>query len=313
MGADVDEDSLALLDEGRAPELKALRMHSGTVYRWNRPCYGFVDGKPHLRIENRVLPSGPTVLDEIASGVFFWGLMHGMPDVHEDISKVMTFDDAQVNFFVAAQSGLRARFRWVGGQSVTARDLILEELLPVARAGLKSAGIVSRDIDRYLGVFEERVSADRTGSQWILKSYSDMKAHRKDVVLRALTAATVNRQWKGIPGHEWTPARVAEGRTMKADESRIEESMTTDLFTIHPDDPFELVTNLMEWKHIRHVPVEDELGRVVGLVSSLHALEYLNRKEGRTSRPASVRSMMDTNPVTVTPETLLLDAIGLMH
>ena len=100
---------------------------------------------------------------------------------------------------------------------------------------------------------------------------------------------------------------------MKADESRIEESMTTDLFTIHPDDPFELVTNLMEWKHIRHVPVEDELGRVVGLVSSLHALEYLNRKEGRTSRPASVRSMMDTNPVTVTPETLLLDAIGLMH
>jgi hypothetical protein len=96
IGTPEDEDSLDLLNQGLVPHLRALRMHNGTVYRWNRPCYGFVDGKPHLRIENRVVPSGPTLLDEIASGAFFWGLMHGMPEVYDDISKAMTFDDAQL-------------------------------------------------------------------------------------------------------------------------------------------------------------------------------------------------------------------------
>jgi CBS domain-containing protein len=311
--ARVEEDSLAMLKRGEIPRLAALQVYNSTVYRWNRPCYGLTGGKPHLRIENRVLPSGPTVLDEVANSAFFFGLLHGMPAVYEDISTVMNFEHAQANFMAAAREGLIAVFRWVGGRRVAAPNLILEELLPVARDGLTQANIRKGDIDRYLGVIEARVSTRRTGAQWILESLADMKSVRRDSALATLTAAIVHRQWDSeTPVHEWPKAETKEGRTMKRDKLRIEESMTTDLFTIQPDETIDLVTNLMEWRHIRHVPVEDEEGRLAGLVSYFEVLRYLNKRSADDRDPIAVRSIMDPNPLTATPETLLQEAISLM-
>jgi CBS domain-containing protein len=311
--ARVEEDSLAMLKRGEIPRLAALQVYNSAVYRWNRPCYGLTGGKPHIRIENRVLPSGPTVLDEVANSAFFFGLLHGMPAVYEDISTVMNFEHAQANFMAAAREGLIAVFRWVGGRRVAAPNLILEELLPVARDGLTQANIRKGDIDRYLGVIEARVSTRRTGAQWILESLADMKSVRRDSALATLTAAIVHRQWDSeTPVHEWPKAETKEGRTMKRDKLRIEESMTTDLFTIQPDETIDLVTNLMEWRHIRHVPVEDEEGRLAGLVSYFEVLRYLNKRSADDRDPIAVRSIMDPNPLTATPETLLQEAISLM-
>jgi CBS domain-containing protein len=315
LGGPLEEDSLAMLREGLMPQLQALRIHNGTVYRWNRACFGSLGDKAHLRIENRVLPSGPTVLDEIANAAFFAGLMSGGPMVWPDIAKRMAFSDAEANFLAAAQSGLDARFVWVGGVAVEARDLIRHELLPLAREGLRKAGIISADIDRYLGVIAGRVESGLTGSQWLLQSLAAMQGtDTKDAIAGALAAATVDRQWEGKPVHEWEPARLEEGRTGKPQNLRVEEFMTTDLFTVQPQEPIDLVVNLMDWKHIRHVPVENEQGRLVGVVSWFEVVRHYSRRDSLSGPdPVAVSAVMNDHPVTVAPETPILDAIALMR
>src|SRR6185503_20251431 len=101
-----EESPMEVLDRGGVPELKALRLHNGTIYRWNRPCYGVMDGRPHLRIENRVLPAGPTVVDELANAAFFFGLMSALPEEYGDVREQMSFDDAKNNLVAAARYGL---------------------------------------------------------------------------------------------------------------------------------------------------------------------------------------------------------------
>src|SRR5215208_2780722 len=117
MIAEPDENPFAVLARGETPSLSALRMHNGTVWRWNRACYGVAEGVPHLRIENRALPSGPTIVDEIANAAFFTGLMAALPQEYGDIAQRMTFDDAKLNFFCAARHGLDAHFQWVDGEN----------------------------------------------------------------------------------------------------------------------------------------------------------------------------------------------------
>jgi CBS domain-containing protein len=315
VGGPLQEDSLALLQQGVVPALQALRIHNGTVYRWNRACFGFSDGKPHLRIENRALPAGPTVLDEIANAAFLLGLLSGGPAVYGDITKKMAFHDAETNFLAAAQVGLDAQFTWIEGHVVPARELISQELLPLAHAGLRKAGLVPADIDRYLGVIAERVASGRTGSQWLLQSLAAMQnGESKDVCLSALTAATVQRQWEGNPVHEWPSARVEEGKTRTCEDLRIEEFMTTDLFTVHPDEPIDLVVHLMNWKHIRHVPVEDEQGNLVGVISWFEIVHHYGQRAGAEQSPAlAVHTILQENPKTVSPETSVLEAITIMR
>jgi len=313
LGSPVDnEDSLATLNEGRIPELRALRLYNGTVWRWNRACYGITEGRPHLRIEARAFPSGPTVIDEVANAAFFFGLMGGLSREHPDIADVMTFDDAQSNFLAASRLGLDAQFVWIGGKAISARELICRQLIPVARYGLETANICPADIDRFLGVIEERAASGKSGSQWLLNSLSGMsKQGTKDEVLTSLTAATVKMQKEGKPVHEWPPAEITEG-TMST-YLCVEELMTTDLFTVHEDEPMELVANLMSWKRVRHIPVEDEQGRLVGLVSCFEVFrQLLGVTEGAVAA-ATVGSVMNRSPLTVTPETLTLDAIALMR
>jgi len=313
--AEIDENALVELDQGRIPHLRALCIHNGTVYRWNRPCYGWADGRAHLRIENRVLPAGPTVIDEVANAAFYYGLLAALSVEVGDIRQAMSFDDAKSNFLAAARLGLKAQFTWLGGQTESASGLILKKLIPRAREGLLARGIDSADVDRYLDVIEARVESGRTGSQWMLDSLAGMQATnaRPHEQSRALTAASIERQKSGEPIHTWDLAAIDEARDWRHSFRTVGQFMTRDLFTVQPDDLVDLAANVMDWEHVRHVPVEDDEGRLVGLVSHRRLIRLLAQGGVRTGEPVSVARIMKQNPITVTPDTPTLDAITLMR
>ena len=315
VGTEPDEDPMAALAAGRLPALKALRLHNGTIYRWNRACFGMFEGKPHLRIENRVLPSGPSVLDEVANAAFWLGLMKALPVQIESVPAVMDFEHARHNFVTAARHGLSAPLHWLGGEEIAAPRLILERLLPEAARGLDAAGIVPADRDRYLGVIEKRVASGRNGARWTLWSLAGMKDHGTPAErLNAITLATVKRQKSGLPVAEWEPAVLSEGGGWKNNYLKVEQFMTTDLFTVHADDPIDLVARLMEWEKIRHVPVEDTEHRLVGLVSYRALLRLLASADGHARwHEVAVGDVMKKDPITVSPTMTTLRAIEVMR
>jgi CBS domain-containing protein/gamma-glutamyl:cysteine ligase YbdK (ATP-grasp superfamily) len=314
IAADVDEDPFEALAAGRAPKLTALRLHNGTVYRWNRPCYGISDnGMAHLRIENRVLPAGPTILDEMANAAFWFGLMRGVSEKYGDITRVMSFDSAQDNFVRAARLGLSAEFTWPGHEAIPAGELIRRELIPLAREGLQELSIVSEDIDRYLGVIDERVARRRTGAQWLIDSLNSFdETSSKTQRLAALTAATYHRQLEDKPVHEWALATLDEAGGSLRHYANVGHLMVTDLFTVNQDDLVDLVAAMMDWEHIRHVPVEDNEHRLVGLVTHRTLLRLMARGGGR-DKPVPVSDVMHRDVITVPPELSTIDAIDLMR
>jgi len=319
IGSEIEEDALAVLDRGGIPQLKALRLHNGTIYRWNRAVYGISDnGKPHLRIELRVLPSGPTVVDEVANAAFWLGLMSELTATVEDLPARMDFDHAQANFYAAARDGLAARFNWLDDEQVIAQPFVLDRLLPLAEAGLARAGVDEKDSKRYLEVVDQRVRSLRTGSQWVLRSMASMKSRGSSGERSAaVVAATVARQKTGRPICEWERARLDEIQG-RAGYNRVSEYMQTDVLTVHADDPIELVADLMSWERIRHVPVEDARGRLVGLVTSRavlrHFAELAKRpSEERREEKTQVSAIMRTELLTVSPDTLTVDAIAIMR
>ena len=310
-----DEDPLQVLGRGEIPLLSALRMHNGTVWRWNRACYGVTNGIPHLRIENRTLPSGPTVQDEIANAAFFTGLMVACPEEYGEIEKRLSFDDAKENFFGAARHGLNAQIKWLDGKSLSASSLILNDLLPLARAGLKESDIDAGDIDKYLGMIEERVRSRQTGAQWMLNSLALLNGHEPaDMRLRTLTSTILARQKEDKPVHEWKLAAAGESSDWSQSYQTVGQFMVTDLFTLRPDDLVDLAASLMDWRHIRHVPVEDEHGRLVGLVTHRGVLRLLSRGAKTTGGASlTVREIMKPNPTCVSSTTPTLEAIEIMR
>ena len=308
------EDPFEQLAAGDIPRLQALQLHNGTVYRWNRPCYGISEGKPHLRIECRVLPSGPTVLDEVANAAFWIGLVLGAKHEYGDITERLSFDDAKYNFLTASRQGLDAGFRWVDGQSVTAPELILETLLPLARAGLE-AYVDRSEIDKYLGVIHDRVQSRGTGSDWMMRSLSAMEDRgSRSERMTALTAAIANRQSERKPCHEWELAMLEEAGGWTRKYVKVEDYMTTQLFTVQEDELLEMVAFLMERNQIRHVPVEDEQNRLVGLVSYRSILRMASDMGNEGDKGTTpVKTIMERDPVCVTPETSTLEAIDMMR
>jgi CBS domain-containing protein len=274
-----------------------------------------LDGRAHLRIEARALPSGPTVLDEMANAAFFLGLISVLGDEYGDVSRIMTFDEAKDNFFAAARYGLKAQFTWTGGQRHTATGLILDHLLPLARAGLKQSGIESGDIDRYLGTLEERVRRDQTGAQWAFRSLAALgEQGTRDHRYRVLTAAMLKHQQSGAPISRWPEAKPEGEPALSQSYQTVGQFMTTDLFTVRPDDLVDLAASVMDWRHIRHVPVEDDEGKLVGLVSHRDLLRLLSHGLPQSNtEPVTVRSIMKLNPITVTAETPTLEAIEIMR
>lgn len=322
VGTDLDEDALDTLDRGKIPQLKALRLHNGTVYRWNRACYGIGDdGRPHLRVELRVMPSGPSIVDEIANAALWLGLMRELGSSDVDVTRRMEFDHAQANLYAAARDGLNARLTWLDGEEVLAQPLILDRLLPMAASGLARAGVDEADSQRYLGIVEQRARTMRTGSRWIAQSLGDMKDRGSPGEKHtAIVAATIARQKTGRAVHEWERARLDEIGSAKSSYHRVSQYMTTDIFTVQPDDAVELVADLMTWERIRHVPVEDGKGRFVGLVSYRAVLRYFNERvkhgvepDGKDASSTPVADIMRHDVITVTPDTPTLEAIALMR
>ncbi|HED19063.1 MAG TPA: glutamate--cysteine ligase [Gammaproteobacteria bacterium] len=180
-------------------EMRHLRLHNGTVWRWNRPLIGYdKDGTPHLRIEHRVLPAGPTVIDCIASAAFFYGLVHAlaMQEIAPEIK--LPFTVARDNFYAAARDGLDAQITWLDGRKLPVQTLLLDQLVPLARYGLGLLEINEQDRDLYLGIVKDRIRNACTGASW-QRAY--LARHSSD--MQALTEAYYERQQSGVPVHEW--------------------------------------------------------------------------------------------------------------
>ena len=311
---ETEDDPLAMVAQGIAPNLKALCLHNGTVYRWNRACYGVHNGIPHLRIENRVIPAGPTVIDEIANTAFFVGMMAGMSDKYDDIRDQITFQDVKANFMAAARAGIRAQMNWFGDTHMPARELILDELLPLAEHGLNKYGVDQKDIDKYLGVLRERVSTRRNGARWALQSLERMKDQgTEDQRMRCLVASMVEQQTTGRPISDWELAEYCEQLGWRESFLKVSQFMATDLYTVRPDDIVDFAATLMDWRHVRHIPVEGDDGELVGLVSHRALLRLV--AEGRIGgeHKVVVREIMKNNPITIDSDATTVDAIRIMR
>jgi CBS domain-containing protein/gamma-glutamylcysteine synthetase len=315
IGVELDEDPLAVLDAGGVPKLNALCLHNGTVWRWNRACYGITEGKPHLRIENRILPSGPTAKDEVANAAFWFGLISGLSHAHDNINEKIDFARAKDNFRLAARYGLSAQFHWFEGKDVPAQKFILQRLLPLAREGLEEKKLDRGDIDEYLGVVADRVSGGRTGSQWMLKSLSEMpEGASVSERMSALVAGMVKRQKEGGPVSTWDTARLEESGGWEPNYQFFNDTATTEIYTVQEDESLDLVVNLMDWRKIRHVPVEDNANRLVGLISYRTVLRVLAKASSTgLASPIPISEAMKTNLITVGPEASTLEAMRLMR
>lgn len=176
-----------------------LRLHNGSIWRWVRPLVGFdAAGRPHVRIEQRVLPSGPTIIDMMSNLAFCLGLAHELVRSGADLPGLLPFALARENFYEAARLGLDARLQWPAGRSRPARELILEELLPMARRGLEYLGVSEAESRRALGILEARTVSGQTGAAWLLH-----RLDRVDGDVRRLVADYLDHQRTGAPVHEW--------------------------------------------------------------------------------------------------------------
>jgi CBS domain-containing protein/gamma-glutamylcysteine synthetase len=315
LSPDDHDDPFEVLARGDVPDLLAIRMHTGTVWRWNRACYDVMDGVPHLRIENRVLPSGPSTTDEIANAALWLGLMRGASAEFPEVSRTASFDVARANFVNAAREGLASTMVWTNGEEYPAAALLLDVLLPIAADGLSSMSVDQTDIDHYLGVIERRVRSGYTGNRWQVTSMRAM--HQQGELgqrLNSLTAAMVARQAAGSPVSEWSAATMEEGGSWEHNFRTIEQIMVTDLVTVSPDDPLDLAANLMDWHRIRQVLVETPDEGIVGIVS-YRALLRVMASDGEKARwgELSMADLMRRDPVCVPPNMAPSRALEIMR
>jgi len=180
-------------------QMSHVRLHNGTIWRWNRPLIGFdYDGIPHLRIEHRVVPGGPTIVDMIANAALFYGLMQSLMTAETPPERQLDFSVARDNFYTAAHHGLDSHITWLAGERGSVRSLLQEQLLPMARRGLQQLEIDAEDIDRYLGIIEARVHSGQTGSAW---QRACMAQHGNDPA--EMTQLYRQNQESTLPVHEW--------------------------------------------------------------------------------------------------------------
>ncbi|MBK8429480.1 MAG: CBS domain-containing protein [Lewinellaceae bacterium] len=312
----IEEDSLELVKQGITPKLRALQIHNSTVYRWNRPCYGISpNGKPHLRIENRVMPSGPTSVDEVANAAFWLGCMVAMGEKYDDVTKHIDFVDARDNFLKSAKFGIDTTFTWMKDKKIPATELILQELLPLAREGLKMRKVKTADINKYLDIIEARAKEHKTGARWALRTFTALKkVVTNDEAVTAITAAMVKNQKLNKPVHTWKEGTAADLENWQPTSIKVEEFMSTDLFTVQKDDLIELVAEILDWRRIRYMPVEDSKGELIGLISSRMLLRHFARRNQLDEKQAvMVKEIMILKPVTVTPETNIMEAMNKMR
>jgi len=201
-----DEDPVESLERGDVPGLAELRLHNGTIYRWNRPIYDVVRGQPHLRVENRVLPAGPTMVDILANAAFYYGLVRVLVEDDRPLWSQMSFSAAEENFHAGARDGIEARIYWPGLGEVPAAELVLRRLLPLAHDGLERWGIDAGDRDRLLQIIERRCVTLRNGASWQSQVFHRLYEQRgmdRPAALRELTVRYREHMHSNVPVHEW--------------------------------------------------------------------------------------------------------------
>ncbi len=201
-----DEDPVAVLDVGDTPQLAEMSLHNGTIYRWNRPVYGVVDGKPHLRVENRVLPAGPSVADVMANAAFYYGLVRVLAESERPVWTQMSFTTAAENLHEAAKHGMDAQLYWPGLGDASVAELVLRRLLPMARDGLSRWGVGSAHADRLMGIIEQRCLSGQTGAAWQIRSVAGLSERRgldRAEALRQMTQSYIEHMHTNAPVHTW--------------------------------------------------------------------------------------------------------------
>src|SRR5688572_20558667 len=199
-----DEDPVEVLERGDVPKLAELRLHNGTIYRWNRPVYDVVRGKPHLRVENRCLPAGPTVVDILANAAFYYGLVRALAESERPAWSQMSFSAAEENFHAGARYGIDAKIYWPGVGEVPATELVLRRLLPMAHQGLEEWGVDTADKDRLLGIIEQRCLTGRNGAAWQAAAFHRLhEDHDRFDALREMMRSYVTHMHSNEPVHTW--------------------------------------------------------------------------------------------------------------
>lgn len=315
---ETNENSIETVLAGNIPRLSALQVHNSTVYRWNRPCYGISDtGKPHLRIENRVLPAGPTVVDEIANAALWLGAVVGCAKEWGDIRKKMSWEDVRDNFEKAARFGMDSKFTWFKDKKITVTDLVQHELIPLAKEGLASQGIDLGDIDFYMDIISQRAKLNLNGARWQLRAFTKLKKETSmDEAVTVMTSAIYENQNLGKPVHTWELPELKDLLDYRPGNLRVEEFMQTDLFTVSKDDLIELVAKLMDWRKVRYMPVEDQKGNICGLITSRLLLRYYSQKgisikEG--NKQQTVEDIMISSPIVIEPGKSIIEALHIMR
>ena len=201
-----EEDPLAVLDSGANPQMAEMSLHNGTIYRWNRPVYGVVGGTPHLRVENRVLPAGPTIADVMANAAFYYGLVRYLAEAQRPIWTQMSFATAAENLHEAARDGLDAQLYWPGVGDTPAAELILRRLLPLAREGLSRWQVSQAHADRLLGIIEQRCLTGQTGAAWQIAMVAGLTRTGgldRWEALRQMTERYIEHMHANQPVHTW--------------------------------------------------------------------------------------------------------------
>ncbi|MFZ1635445.1 MAG: CBS domain-containing protein [Chitinophagales bacterium] len=311
INADIEENALECLAQNNIPNLSALRLHNGTIYRWNRMCYGITDNKPHMRIECRYIPAGPTIKDEIANAAFWVGLMKARPENVKKIWEHFDFKDVKSNFFKSARSGIESVFIWMGKQ-ISAKDLIKNELLPLAHEGLKNCGFSNEEIYVYLGIIEKRLET-ATGSQWQVRNFRNLKkVMNVSDALVSITEFMYNQQQQNIPVCDWPDIDIdATVKRQVKNMFTVKQLMSTDVITVYPNDPVALVAEIMKWNDVNHIVVEDKKGNLQGVVTSGHIAELLAAKKELSE--ISVKKIMRKDISTISPEASISEALEIMQ
>ncbi len=201
-----EEDPLDVLESGGSPQLAEMSLHNGTIYRWNRPVYAVVDGTPHLRVENRVLPAGPSVADVMANAAFYYGLVRALAEAERPIWTQMSFATAADNLYEAARHGLGAHLYWPGFGEAPVAELVLRRLLPLARDGLSRWGVSPAQADYLLGIIEQRCLTGRTGAAWqiaTVAALTERTGAERPEALRLMTERYIEHMHGNEPVHTW--------------------------------------------------------------------------------------------------------------
>lgn len=318
VGAELDdEDSMEMVKQGKAPRLQAMNLHNGTLYKWNRACYGVGNGVPHLRIENRYIPAGPTPRDEMANSVFWIGLMFAMPDdCRSAWEKHFRFQEVRANFLKAARNGLSNELRWFG-KPRSARKLVLDHLIPMCAEGLDSLDIPSDEYEPYLEIIRQRVIANQTGARWAIESLRKLREKNTlDESILMITEHMKNNCLSNVPVHEWKVPGQKTLVSIPERYDRVDSIMSTHLITVCEDDLVDFAATVMKWNNCRHIPVESTVGELCGIITANDISNFLGVELDsvpvENPSNALVKDCMTSNVICVKPETTIEQAETLM-